>query len=42
MHKVVDDGFGKTLVENGLEEVKNYDWKIIAEKYYSIYKEILE
>ena len=30
--------FGK----NNLVKVKNYDWKIIAEKYYSLYKEILE
>lgn len=42
IHKVIDDGFGKTLAENGLEEVKNFDWKIIAEKYYSLYKEVLE
>ena len=42
VNKVVNDGLGKKLVEKGLEEVKEYDWKIIAEKYYSLYKEVLE
>jgi glycosyltransferase involved in cell wall biosynthesis len=42
VNKVVEDGIGKKLAENGLEEIKDYDWNIIAEKYYSLYKEVLE
>lgn len=30
-----------SLIKNGLETVKNYDWDIIAEKYALIYKKVL-
>lgn len=30
-----------TLIQNGLETVKNYDWDIIADKYALVYQEVL-
>jgi glycosyltransferase involved in cell wall biosynthesis len=42
VHKVIDENVGKIFSERGLEQVKEYDWGKVSQKYYELYCKVYE
>ena len=42
IHLINDDKFNTDLINKGLDQAKKFSWKVMAEKYLELYKQVFE